>query len=390
MSTRNGAHALLDRYNALAVADHMVLQALSILYEPAAATLVSSCLAGAGCRESPLRAFNPQNVATRLARLTKAGFAADQTIENRGQKTRLWRCKPEAAEIAVRHAVRDGRFLPMAKAALTETRGRDWRGAGSEDSPRRRFRLAFHAGDWRLADRELPAVSEGEPGRGGLLLASLVRLQPDDSWRRAAKPALFAPVLAAAYRDLFAGLGDPSPLDDIARETLDKSEPPVREDLAFALVESLTLRGRLRDATKIAQTVDPDARSAALVIPALAEGRADAAELAETALARRRARLGARDALPNDGNAVWQILAVMSGDDPDAVETMLRRLSSPGAQANPLSGALSSLRHALLFMAGQASAARSLADAPPDSHPLTLLSHALAMLRVDPQRMAGL
>ncbi len=390
MSTRNSAHALLDKYNALAVADHMLLQALSILYEEASATLVSSCLAGAGCRESPLRAFNPQNVATRLARLTKAGFASDRTAENRGQKTRLWRCRPEAAEIAVRHAIRDGRFLPMAKAALTETRGRDWRGAGSEDSPRRRFRLAFHAGDWRLADRELPAVSAGAPGQGGLLLALLVKLQPDDSWRRAAKPVLFAPVLAAAYRDLSAGLGDPSPLDDIARETLEKSDQAVRDALAPALIENLTLRGKLRDADKIAQSVDPDARSAALVMPALAEGRADAAELAENALARRRARLGARDALPADGNAVWQTLAVMSGDNPDAVETMLRRLSSPGAQANPLSGALSSLRHALLFMAGQVSAARALADAPPDSHPLTILAHALAMLRIDPRRMAAL
>ncbi len=50
------------------------------------------------------------------------------------------------------------------KAALTETRGRDWRGEGAEDSPRRRFRLAFHAGDWRLAGNELAALAAAGAG----------------------------------------------------------------------------------------------------------------------------------------------------------------------------------------------------------------------------------
>ncbi|MCD8349510.1 MAG: hypothetical protein LUC93_02750, partial [Planctomycetaceae bacterium] len=159
MTTKNGANLFIDRYNALTVADQTVLQALSALYEPAAAGVVSACLGDSGSRESPMRAFNPQNVATRLAKLTKAGFTQESMGETRGGKVRLWRCKPEPAEIAIRHAARDGRFLPMAKAALAVTRGRDWKGEGADDSPRRRFRLAFHAGDWRLAGHELPIIS---------------------------------------------------------------------------------------------------------------------------------------------------------------------------------------------------------------------------------------
>ncbi|MCC8190881.1 MAG: hypothetical protein LIP77_09665, partial [Planctomycetes bacterium] len=146
---KGGTAAAIDKYNGLTVADQTVLQALSALYEPAAAAVVSSCLNGAGCRESPMRAFSPQNVTTRLARLAKAGFTADTTVDNRGQKVRLWRARPEFGEIAIRHAIRDGRFLPLARAAMAETRGRDWRGEGAEDSARRRFRLAFHGGDWR-------------------------------------------------------------------------------------------------------------------------------------------------------------------------------------------------------------------------------------------------
>ncbi len=389
MTTKNGANHVIDRYNALTVADQTVLQALSALYEPAAAGVVSATLGDSGSRESPMRAFNPQNVATRLAKLTKAGFTQESTGETRGGKVRLWRCKPEPAEIAIRHAVRDGRFLPMAKAALGVTRGRDWKGEGADDSPRRRFRLAFHAGDWRLAGHELPIISDETPGAGGAFLASLVKLQPDDTWRRTAKPAVFAPILAAAMRDLLAGMVEPGPLEDLARDMLEKDpDNPIRDDLVAALVDSLTLRGKIRDAAKVALKATPDNREAAQLPPAIADGAANAAELAETAMAKRRARLGARDALPQDSGAIWQALAVMAGDDPDAVEQQLRRLA--GAGDHPYAGALHCLRHAFLFMAGQASAARTLADTPPDNHPWTILCHGLTMLRVDPARLPGL
>lgn len=390
MSSKNGINAFIDRYNELTVADQMVLQALSMLYEPAAATVVSSCLAGAGCRESPMRAYNPQNVATRLARLAKAGFALEQNVEVRGQKVRMWRCRPEAGEIAIRHAVRDGRFLPMAKAAIAETRGRDWKGEGSDDNPKRRFRLAFHAGDWRLAEKELHNISAEIPGEGGLFLSELVRIQPDDSWRRTAKPETFAPVLTEAIRDLMVGLIDPGSVEPLARDIIDKCQMlPVRDDLVLSFVDMQTRRGKIRDAFKVAQTASDANEPAAKAMPAFAQGDDEAAGLAEAAMTRRRGRVGTREALPPDSGAVWQSLAVMVQDDPQTAEGMLKRLAPGAVQDHPEAAALTCLRHAFLFMVGQVLAAKALPDEPQDQRPLTILCHALAMLRVDPRRLAA-
>ncbi len=392
MSAGNSNPARIDRYNQLSVPDQTVLQALSALYEPAAAALVASCLAGAGCRESPLRAFSPQIVLVRLARLAKAGFALEETAEARGQKIRLWSCRPEIGEIAIRHAVRDGRFHPLAKAVLSETRGRDWRGEGADDSPSRRFRLSFHAGDWNAAIPEFAALVEERPGRGGHFLARIVGLQPDDSWRRGLSPGVLLHLLSLALADLAADLGDPSPLDAMARELLEKgSAGPACDEAIPVLADLLTLQGKTKEAARVAAlAANEETRLTASLGPALAEGRPDLPALAETAMARRRARLGARETLVSGAGALWQVLAVLAGDDREAMEAMLRRLAAPAAQTHPLAGALSCLRHALLFMAGQAAAARALADRPPDSHPLTVLAHALSMLRVDPDRLPPL
>ncbi len=393
MSAANTAIlARIDRYNALSVPDQTVLQALSALYEPAAATLVSSCLAGAGCRESSLRAFSPQNVTVRLARLVKAGFVQEQIAEARGQKIRLWTCRPEAAEIAVRHAVRDGVFLPLAKAVLTETRGRDWKNEGADDSPRRRFRLSFHTGDWHAATAQFARLAAEHPGQAGALLAQIAGLQPDDSWRRGLESAAFSRLLALALADVLTGLSDPDPLDAMARDLLDQGGAgQTGDELVPVLADLLTLRGKSRDAARVAALAgSEEARLAASLAPALAEERADFPALAETASARRRARLGAREALLPGPGAVWQTLAVLAGDDREAMEAMLRRLASPAAQTHPLAGALSCIRHAILFRAGQAAAARSLSDLPPDRRPLTVLAHALSMLRVDPGRLPPL
>ncbi len=372
----------------------MVLQATSALYEPAAAPLVSSCLGSAGCRESHLRAFSPQIVATRLARLTKAGFVQESTQDVRGQKTRLWRCRPDVAEIAVRHAVRDGRFLPLAKAALTETRGRDWHGVGADDSPKRRFRLAFHAGDWRLAAKELDTLATGEPGGGGAFLAQLVKLQPDDSWRRTAKPAVFAPVLASALRQCLDGLVDAGQLVDLAKDIADRStsatRPAVEADLLPILVETLVLKGKLKDAAKLSKAALSSNQDTAPYVPlpvAVAEGSPDIPDLVSRTLSRKRS---GTPLLPAGSAAVWQALAVLSGSDNDAVDAMLHRLEGTAFQNHEYFGALTYLRSAFLFMVGQASAAKALLTRPDTCTPLELLTYGLAVLRVDPASLPPL
>ncbi|MDR3077606.1 MAG: DEAD/DEAH box helicase, partial [Planctomycetota bacterium] len=53
-------------------------------------------------------------------------------------------------------------------------------------------------------------------------------------------------------------------------------------------------------------------------------------------------------------------------------------------------GALAGLRRLFLFLAGQAFAAKSLDDRPPDNRPLSLLTHGLALFRIAPERMSAL
>ncbi len=392
MSGKNGGGTLFDRYNALSVPDQTVLQALSALHEPAAAPVAASCLTGAGLRESPLRAFSPQIVAVRLGRLAKAGFAEESTTESRGQKTRLWKCNPEIGEIALRHAVRDGRFLQIAKAALAETRGRDWNNLGAGDNVFRRLRLLFHAGDWRSLHANLNEVAREHPGDAGGFFAGLVRLQPDDSWKRTARPGTAAQIYALCLRDMATGMVSPSPLDDLAAEAIAASGPEnAPDDLVAALADTQVLKGKLKEAEKTAAAAaSPEIRLAAILPARVALGNGDAGDTAEEASAKRRSRLGARESLLPGAGAVWQVLAIIQADQPDGIDGMAKRLSSPAAQDNDEAGALSCLRHALLFMAGQSYAAKSLADAPPDNQPLTVLCHALAMLRVDPRRLRPL
>ncbi len=392
MSSKNSIIALLDKYNTLSVPDQTVLQALSALYEPAGAAVVSSCLTGAGLRESHLRAFSPQIVTVRLGRLAKAGFAEESTVESRGQKIRLWRCRPEIGEIALRHAVRDGKFLHIAKAALAETRGRDWNNLGAGDSLLRRIRLSFHAADWRSMLALLNEMVRESPGEAGSFFDHLIKLQADDSWKRAPRSSVMPLVYALCLRDMAAGLVNPTPIDTLAQELVDAGGPNARSDeIITALADSYSFRGKLKDAEKLAALAEmPETKLIAALTPAICEGKDTAGTLAEQAAALRRGRLGARETLFPGPGAVFQVLATIQADMPDAIETMGKRLSTPSALEHTEQGALFCLRHALLFMAGQSYAAKSLPDDPPDNQPLTLLCHALSMLRVDPARMGSL
>jgi superfamily II DNA or RNA helicase len=369
----------------------MVLQALSALMEPTTAQAVASCLIAAGCRESQLRAFSPQNVLTRLIRLAKAEFADRRTTATLNRNA-FWICRPAAGEMALRHAVRDGLFTPLAQAAAGLTRGRDWRGEGTGESPGRRFRLAFHSGDWNAAAHEFKALLQQRPGRSGGFLANLTALQPDDSWRRGIDSPPFAGLLAAAIDDLALGLTAHPALGQLADELLERHGREAEWDgLVAAQVNLLTLRGKIPEAAKTAElAADPETRLTARLAPALASGGDDAAALAENGAGARRFRLGAKDILSPGGGAFWQILTALAGHSSDTANAMLHRLSSPALAGHPLAGAISCLRHALLFMTGQSFAAKAFNSSPPDERPLTALAHGLVMLRIHPEQLPDL
>ncbi|MDR2390681.1 MAG: hypothetical protein LBE84_03240, partial [Planctomycetota bacterium] len=335
MMARDGANVVIDRYNSLSVPDQMVLQALSALMCPAAAHVVTSCLIKAGCRESQLRAFSPQNVLTRLARLAKEGFVRERPSDPKAPRNRLWQCHPETGEVALRHAFRDGRFLPFARAV-------------ANDSARHRLRLAFHAGDWAFADREFKKIVQESPGEAGLFLAGLATLQVDDSWRRGLATPAFAGLLAAALNDLALGLGKPGILEGIAREALAKRGPEREwDDLVVAQVGMFALRGKTADAEKTSGLAHGTCNSLlAGLIAAMAAGKEEAAAMAANLTAERRTRFGSGEIVAPDIWAFWQVLAFMTNDSPEAVRLILRCLATASISQHPISGALSCLRHA--------------------------------------------
>ncbi|MDR1535254.1 MAG: DEAD/DEAH box helicase [Planctomycetota bacterium] len=380
--------ALMDRYNSLSVPDQKVLQALATLMEPVTAQATASCLMGAGCRESPLRAFSAQNVLIRLIRLAREGFAAEFPEGRKSPAGRLWACSPPVGEMATRHAVRDGTFIPLSRAVLAAAGGRDRRGGENGDSARRRFRLAFHAGDWAGSLREFGVLRRENPGQSGSFLNRLISDQPDDSWRRNLACVPFAGILIAAIEDLILGLGPPGEIGGIAGELLAAPGPENEwDELAASLVNLLILRGKISEAKKAAERVRrEEVRLSGLLGAALAAGDDGlAANLAESAVAARRSRLGTREAVLPGFGAFWQMLAAISGDSPDAGESLLRRLTPDCLANHALGGALSSLRLVMLYLRGEASAA-GMPDRPSDRHPLASLAHGLARFCLHPER----
>ncbi|MCC8180912.1 MAG: hypothetical protein LIP23_08400, partial [Planctomycetes bacterium] len=391
MTAKNNLATLYDAYNSLTVADQTVLQALSVLYHPASAVLTASCLGAAGCRESHLRAFSPQNVAVRLARLTKAGLTRESVSEGKNS-TKLWNCKNGIGEIAIRHAIRDGRFMPLAKAALAETRGRDWRGDGADDSPLRRLRIHFHVGNFDGVERDFAALAEEEPGQGARFLGQLISLQPDDSWRQNADNKSLAPMTAAALADAVKGLVNPGPIESLAKELLAGKNPdPVLDPVAAGLADIAALQGKPNSVSKLADyAAREETRLAIKLGAAMVEADADTLDLAETALASRRSRLGGREHLLPGLAGVWHALAVSVADSPDAVGTMMKRIASPAGRNHEHAAALACIGYALQFLEGQSHSARAIPDFPPADDAITALCHALAMLRIEPGRAKDL
>ncbi|MDR0362712.1 MAG: DEAD/DEAH box helicase [Planctomycetota bacterium] len=376
----------LARYNALSVPDQSVFQALSILYEPAAAVVVTAVLNGAGLRESPIRAFTPQNVLVRLRRLVKAGLvevAGEAAVKD---APRLWRARPKEAELALRHAFRDGNFVILARAALSAARGRDWRDEGAGESARRNLRLAFHGGDWESARKECVRLS-GSPGDGGGFLSDLISAQPDDLWLRRGRPEALALLMEAALADIFAGMLDPAVLLRTAAKM-----PVGSAGVLLWRARIDCFRGK--DAPP-ADGLFAEARERARLLFAFRSGDdALAAQCVRQALGEQRRRLGNRDAVLEGIEGVAQALAAVRSGSRDDLDQTAKTLLSPSVNNHAFAGALQAARHAALYLLGQTVPAKSLPalaeELPGGRHPLTRLSHALASHWIDPVRLKAI
>ncbi|MDR1613840.1 MAG: hypothetical protein LBT97_13825, partial [Planctomycetota bacterium] len=378
----------LARYNALNVPDQTVFQALSILYEPASAVVVTAVLNGAGLRESPLRSFTPQNVLLRLRRLDQAGLADAAAGGETGREAArlLWKARPREAELALRHAVRDGAFAALARSALSAARGRDWRDEGAGRSARRNLRLAFHGGDWDAARRECLLLGAERGGAGGEFLSALIDAQPDELWMRRGSPAALAGLAESALRDVFSGLGDPRTLVGTMGKLA--ADHPA---LALGLARAAFLRGGEADWAG-AVFAETGARIRLLAAFRSGDDRL-ALECAGLALAERR-RGGGRDATLDGLEGVAQVLAAIRSGGRGGLERAVNNLLAPAAQSHEYAGALRALRHAALHFLGQSFPARTLpalaGELPQGGHPLTVFIHGLASWWIDPARLEAL
>ncbi len=377
--------SLLDRYNALAVPDQTVLQALAILYEPASPGVVASCLGGANCRESHLRAFTLQTVAVRLARLAKAGLAEPVPVEGKTGKTRLWQVNPVAAELAVRHAVREGTFKSLARSALEGTRGKDWLKEGAGESPRRTLHIAFHYGDWSAALREARTMDEERQASGGLFVRLLIESQPDDGWFPSKPTLQVAELFSLCLQDAFIGLENPAALMEVA-EKLHASGAP---GLAGCIGTILVMQGKFREAERLAKAVDEENACLIRLFIDFAQGDdLNASSEAAVALTMQRRRLGSRDQLLEGWFAFWQTLAMLRAGTPEMMERLDKALDPAAFRSQPNAAELLRIHASVQMRLGHAYVARQMPltldtgdNAEP--RPLLVLLHGLAALWLD-------
>ncbi len=383
---------LISLYNGLVVADQTVLQALSALYEPASAGVVSSCLNSAGLRESPLRAFSVQNVSVRLARLQKLGLVRADAKSEKKAKIVLWSCRPDAGELALRHTLREGRFTALARAAIAGTRGKDWHKEGAGESLRRNLRLAFHAGSWDAAAKEAGLMRGETPGSVGKFLNLLVANQSDDTWLPTRTNLSFEQLFALALDELFIVLGDSEALTAACEKYL----PRDSGFLACALGNAALLQGKFRAAKKLLDAMgDSEYRSRLELGLAFMQGEDEKAlSLGASLLAAERRRLSTRSQVLSGIAGVWLALSALRLGRTDDMERLAAALGSvePG---EPFYPECACIRLAALFRLGQSYAVRSLPEGPEhfdDSpvSPLAVLLHGLTSLWLSPGRLAPL
>ncbi|MDR3210330.1 MAG: DEAD/DEAH box helicase [Planctomycetota bacterium] len=381
----------LDAYNSLSLPDQTVLQALSALYEPAGSGVVASCLTGAGCRESHLRAFTLQTVAVRLAHLTKLGLAKTEIASDSGKKVKLWRCQPEVAEIAIRHAIRDGIFRTLARTVAMETRGRDWLNASNSNTLRRNIRLAFHSGAWELALKEAWLLEDEEAYESGVLLGEIIRLQPDDSWLPTEANPEAATLLRLVLSFLASSLGDPTPFLELAARPVFASDPW----LTLEAGEVLLLAGKEREVEKLATTVRSEEVSHRLRqgLYFLAGQDRESLDEAGQALVLQRRRLSNRSQLLTGRGLVWQVLSTIRLSNRELSENLSQALLDAKSSDPENQTYLGFLRQATLFQLGHSFAARSLPNPGNDgglTPALALLLEGLTTLWLDPKGFAAL
>lgn len=379
--------SLLDRYNALAVPDQTVLQALAILYEPASPGVVASCLGGANCRESHLRAFTLQTVAVRLARLAKVGLAEALPAEGKTAKARLWQVNTVAAELAVRHAVREGTFKSLARSALEGTRGKDWLKEGAGESPRRTLHIAFHYGDWAAVLRETRTMDGLQQASGGLFVRYLIENQPDDGWYPPKSAPHVADVFSLCLHDAFIGLENPASIMEVA-EKLHAAGVP---GLADCIGSTYVLQGKFRDAERLARAVDEESACLIRLFIDFAQGDdQNASNEAAVALTMQRRRLGSRDQLLEGWFAFWQTLAMLRAGTPEMMERLDKALDPAAFRSEANAAELLRIHASVQMRLGHAYIARQMPQSletadNAEPRPLLVLLHGLAALWLNRQ-----
>ncbi|MBW4519829.1 MAG: DEAD/DEAH box helicase [Scytolyngbya sp. HA4215-MV1] len=249
LDSTNPRDQLLDVYHELSPLEQLIVQLLSVIYEPINRNMLIICLDQAGAKDSKGQPFKPHTIKPYLDRLLEKGVV----IQNSGQGVQ---CYPLLIEIVTRDAVRIGRFEALAKVVEDKIPiPRRWR-----DGPRsfsrdglliREVRIGLYRKNVKFINQQLEDYYKYSYLADPITVAEIYDLvcnNPfDTDWMRSLPNELYESIIISILNESMLGL-EPAPE---AFELLQQDcagQRQVSDLLRLFLIEQLILRGKLADA----------------------------------------------------------------------------------------------------------------------------------------------
>jgi superfamily II DNA or RNA helicase len=245
-TVRHPRDPLLDVYYELSSLEQLIVQLLSVIYEPIGRNMLIICLEHIGAKDSKGQPFKPLTLKPYLDRLFQKGVV----VQGNGQSPQ---CHPLLVEVATRDAIRIGRFETLAKAVEEKIPiPRRWR-----DGPRsfsreslliREVRIGLYRKDIKFINQQLEDYYKYSYSNDPIDIASIYELvcnNPFDAdWLRSLPADLFENILISILNESMLGL-EPAPeaFDLLQRTVAEQSQPSI--PLRAFLIEQLILRGEL-------------------------------------------------------------------------------------------------------------------------------------------------
>ena len=262
MNTVDLRRQLVETYHKLPQLEQLIVQLLSVAYEPVSRTAFVICLNQTEAKDKNGKAFTPQTVKPYLDRLVDAKLL----IQGKGQGPQ---CHPLLAEVATRDAVQAGKLETLAQVVQeklpTPTR---WKGGppyfSNERQLIRQVRIGIYQKDIKFINQQLENYHRNSYSKEKISINEIyerVCNNPfDPNWFRTLPQELYESALASILRDSMLEL---TPAAE-AIAMLQEDCAGLRQGSDWQhiiLTEQLLLRGSLHEAQKSLDRLSDPSRS---------------------------------------------------------------------------------------------------------------------------------